>query len=126
MYTSAIRILAKVYLPNTLVTPLKLEEILNEIRVALQTNNPDYDLVINRLPLSNDMQLFTFDIDKDKNLIIEFPVFIQPYRQQPLILCQLETVPLPITDQNMQVHSYTQLQVEKLYIALNSETYISL
>ena len=29
------------------------------------------------------MQLVTFGIDKDKNLIIQFPVFIQPYTQQP-------------------------------------------
>ena len=72
------------------------------------------------------MQLVTFGIDKDKNLIIQFPAFIQPYTQQPLILYKLETVPVPIIDQNTQVHSYTQLQVEKSHIALNSETFISL
>ena len=82
--------------------------------------------MINRLHLYYDMQLVTFGIDKDKNLIIQFPVFIQPYTQQPLILYQLETVPVPILDQNDRVHSYTHLQVEKPYDALNSETYISL
>ena len=94
--------------------------------MALQTTNPDYDLVIDRLHLYYDMHLVTFGIDKDKNLIIQFPLFIQPYTHRPLILYQLETVPVPIVDQNTQVHSYTQLQVEKPYIALNSETYISL
>ena len=72
------------------------------------------------------MQLVTFGIDKDKNLIIQFPVFIQPYTQQPLILYQLETVPVPIIDQNTQAQSYTHLQVNKPYIALNSETFISI
>ena len=38
----------------------------------------------------------------------------------------METVPVPILNQNGRVHSYTHLQVEKPYIALNSETYISL
>ena len=52
--------------------------------------NPDYDLVVDRLHLYYNMQLVTFGIDKDKNLIIQFPVFIQPYTQQPLILYQLE------------------------------------
>ena len=85
IYTSAIRILARGYLPNTLVTPSKLKEILNEFRTALWTNNPDYDLVINRLHLYYDIQLVTFSPAKDKNLI-QFPVFIQPYTQQPLIL----------------------------------------
>ena len=40
------------------------------------------------------MQLVTFGIDKDKNLI-QFLVFIQTYTQQPLVLYQLETVPVP-------------------------------
>ena len=65
-------------------------------------------------------------LTKNKNLIIQFLVFIQPYTQQPLILYQLETVPVLIMDQNTQVPSYTHLQVEKPYTALNSETYISL
>ena len=126
IYAYAIRILAKLYLPNTLVTPSKLKEILSEVKTALQTSNPDYDLLIDRLHLYYEMQLVTFGMDKDKNLIIQFPVFIQPYTQQPLILYQLETVPVPIIDQNMQAQSYTHLQIEKPYIALNSETFISI
>ena len=46
IYASAIRILAKGYLPNTLVTPFKLKEILSEVRKTLQVTNLDYDLVI--------------------------------------------------------------------------------
>ena len=38
----------------------------------------------------------------------------------------METVPVPIINQNPQVQSYTYLQVKKPYIALNSETYISI
>ena len=72
------------------------------------------------------MQLVTFGIDKGKNLIIQFPIFIQPYTQQPLILYQLEALPVPILDQNDKAYSYTHLLVYKPYIALNSETYIFL
>ena len=92
-------------------------------KTAIWTTNPDYDLVIDRLHLYYDMQLVTFGIKKDKNLIIQFPVFVQPYTQQPLILYQLETVPVPIIDQNTHTQSYTHLQVHKPYIALNSETH---
>ena len=52
------------------------------------------------------MKLVTFGIDKNKNLIIQFPVFIQPYAKQPLILYQVEMVPVLIIDQNKQVDSY--------------------
>ena len=125
-YALAIRILAKGYLLNTLITPVKLKEILNEVRKTLWVTNPDYDLVIDRLHLYHDVQLITFGIDKDRNLIVQFPVFIQPYTQQPLVLYQLEMVPVPILDQNDKVQSYMHLQIKKPYLALNSETYISL
>ena len=72
------------------------------------------------------MQVVTFGINKDKSLIIQFPVFIQPYTQQQLILYQLETVSVPIIDQNTQAQSYMHLQVNRPHIAFNSETYISI
>ena len=68
--------------------------------------NPDYDLVIDRLHVYYDIQLVTFGIDKDRNLIIQFPIFVQPYTQQPLILYHLETLLVPILDQNDKAQSY--------------------
>ena len=72
------------------------------------------------------MPLITFGVDKDMNLIVQFPVFVQPYTQKSLILYQLGTVPIPILDKNTKAQSYTLLLIRKPYIALNSETYISL
>ena len=46
------------------------------------------------------MKLVTFGIDRDRNLIIQFPVFVQPYIQKPLTLYQIETIPVPILDMN--------------------------
>ena len=97
-----------------------------EVKKSLQHTNPDYTLVLERLHLYYDMQLVTFGIDKDMNLVIQFPIFIQPYTEKPLILYQLETVPVPILDTNTEAQSYTHLKAKKPYIALNSETYISL
>ena len=80
-------------------------------------------MVLDRLHLYYDMPLITFGIDKDMNLIIQFLVFVQPYTQKPLILYQLETVPIPILDKNTKAQSCTHLQIRKPYFALNSETY---
>ena len=91
---------------NFIDYPSKLREILSDVKTAIRKTNPDYDLVIDRLHLYYDMHLFTFGIDRDKNLIVQFPVFIQPYTQQPLILYQIETVPVAIIDQNTQAQSY--------------------
>ena len=72
------------------------------------------------------MQFVTFGIDKGMNLVIQFQVFIQPYTQKPLILYQVEIVPVLILDENIEAQSYTHLKVKKPYLTLNSETYISL
>ena len=125
-YVSAIRILAKGYLPNTLIKPHEIQEILTQVKNSLHTTNPDYTLVLDRLHLYYDMQLITFGIDRDMNPVIQSLVFIQPCTQKPLVLYQLETVPVPILDRNNEAQSYMHLQFTKPYIALNSETYISL
>ena len=113
MYAKSIRILAKGYLPISLITPSKVREILCDVKTAIRKTNPDYNLVIDRLHLYYDMKLITFGIDKERNLIIQFPVFIQPYTQQPLILYQREMVPVPIIDQNIQAQFYTHLLIKK-------------
>ena len=69
-------------------------------------------------------EISTFGIDKNRNLIVQFPVFIQLYIQQPVILYQIKTVIVPIIDQNKQAKSYMHLQIDTPYMGLNSETYI--
>ena len=69
-YISAIRILAKGYLPNTLIAPKKLQEILTEVKRSLHFTNPDYTLVLDRLHLYYDMQLVTFGFDRGMDLVI--------------------------------------------------------
>ena len=90
-----IRVLSKGYLPITLLSPSKLNVILKTVREAVQIKNRDYDLGIKRLYIYYDMKLVTFGIDDQRNLIVQFPVFVHPHNQQHLMLYQLETVPVP-------------------------------
>ena len=78
-YAKAIRILAKDYLPISLVIPLKLQEILASVKETPIKTNHDYDIVIKRLHLYYDMKLLTFGIDEKRNLIIQFPIVVQPH-----------------------------------------------
>ena len=96
------------------------------MRISIAKSNKDYDLVLTRLYLYYDMKLVMFGIDNQRNLIVQFPLFVQPYTQKSLIMYQIETVPVPILDENELAHSYTELKIEKSYIALNEETYITL
>ena len=116
LYSRAIRALSKGYLPISLLPPSKLEKILSEVRIAIVKSNKDYDLVLTRLHLYYDMKLVTFGINNQRNLIVQFPVFVQPYTQKRLVMYQIETVLVPILDENKQVHSYTELKIDKNHI----------
>ena len=120
LYSRAIRVLSKGYLPISLLPPSKLEKTLNEVRIAIAKSNKNYDLVLTRLYLYYDMKLVIFGIDNQRNLIIQFPVFIQPYTQKRLVMYQIETVPVPILDENEQAYSYTELKIGKTVYDFNA------
>ena len=84
-YSKVVRILSKGYLPISLIMPSKLEAIL-QVQAAITESNQDYEIGLNRLYLYYDVKLVTFGIDYQKNLIIQFPVFVQPYTQTKLTL----------------------------------------
>ena len=108
LYSRAVRVLSKGYLPISLLPPSKLVKILKEVRIAIAKSNQDYNLVVTRLYLYYDMKLVTSGIDNQRNLIVQFPVFVQPYTQKRLIMYQIETVLAPILDKNEQAHPDTQ------------------
>ena len=103
-YSKAIRILSKGYLPITLITPSKLEAILQQVQLAITKSNEDYEIVLNRLYLYYDMKLVMFGIDYQKNLIIQFPVFVQPYKQTKLIFGKCtQVMSVPDTCEKTQI-----------------------
>ena len=125
-YLQAIRILSKGYLPISLLPPSTLSKILQKVKQVLLKTNKNYGLVIKGMYKYYDIKLITFGIDQNRNLIIQFPVFVQPYTQKPLTLYQVETIPVLILDMNKRADSYTWITIVKPYIALNPDTYISI
>ena len=91
----------------------------------LLKTNKNYGLVIKGMYKCYNMKLVTFGIDQNRNLIIQFPVFVQP-TQKPLTLYRAETIPVLILDMNKGADSYTWVRIDKPYIALNPDTYISI
>ena len=49
------------------------------VKKVVTKTNPGYDLVIKILQLYYDMKLVTFGINNNSDLIMQFPVFVQPY-----------------------------------------------
>ena len=111
---------------RSLLSPSKFAKILHEVKQVLSKTNKNYGLVIKGMYKYYDMKLVIFGIDQDRNLIIQFPVFVQPYTQKPLTVYQIETVPVLLLDMNKRADSYTWIRIDKPYIALNLDTYISI
>ena len=118
--------MSKGYLTTSLLPPSKLARILHEVKQVLLKTNKNYGLVIKGMYKYYDMKLVTFGIDQNRNLIIQFQVFVQPYTQKPLTLYQIETILVPILDMNEKADSYTWIRIDKPYITLNPDTYISI
>ena len=73
------------------------------------------------------MKMVTFAVDQEAHsLIVTFPAFIKNYKQPPLSLYEVETVPVPIIDNNVKANSYSQVRIEKSYIAAGTDYYIQL
>ena len=53
---------------------MKLQEILHEIKKAIQISNPDYNTVTKGLHLYYDIKLVTFGLNEERNLTVHFLV----------------------------------------------------
>ena len=106
-------------------TAFKISKDTTRGEAGFLKTNKNYGLVIKGM-YKYYMKLVTFGIDRDRNLIIQFPVFVQSYTQKPLTLYQIETIPVLILDMNEKADSYTWIRIDKPYIALNPDTYISI
>ena len=117
-----ITVLSQGRLPQEFFSDSRLKEILNEVQKMVQKGHPNYALAAEHISHYRDMKLVTFAVDQQAHsLIVTFPVFIQDYRRPPLSLFEIETVPVPIPDENAKADSYSQVQVAKPYIAVGAE-----
>ena len=122
-----ITMFSQVRLPQEFFSDSQLMEILSEVQEMVQKGYPNYTLAAEHISHYRDMKLVTFAVDQQTHsLIVTFPVFIQDYRRPPLSLFEIETVPVPIADENEKADSYSQVNMEKPYIAVGTEYYIEL
>ena len=118
--------LSKGYLPPKLFPPSFLREISERIALELHKDHHSYKLAFPHESTYYDMKLATFSLDKYFNLIVTFPIFIVPYNHQPLSLYEIETVPIPIKDQDQEASSFSELMVQKPYFVASDSSYIQL
>ena len=122
----AIRTLNRGYIPIELFPPSLLRNITQQALLMVRKQHPDYVSVIARATSYYDMKLVTFGLDNQDNLVVAFPIFIQDHTRSSLRLYEMETVKVPIADENLLANSYTELTLPKPYIAINRDYYIDM
>ena len=123
----AIMILSRRRLPRSLFPDQIIEGILAQVDKMVKMRYPDYELAANHISHYRDMELVTFSVDRiTHSLVVTFPVFIKDFKQPPLSLFEIETVPVPIPDRNRQADSYSQVRIQKDYIAAGMDYYIQI
>ena len=126
-FLDGIAIVTQGRLPRALISDNQLREILGKVNAMVKRNYPDYVLAAAHIFHYRDMKMVTFAVDQQTHsLIVAFPSFIKNYKQPPLSLYEVETVPLPIIDKNVKANSYSQVRMEKSYIATGTNYYIQL
>ena len=124
---NGIAIVTQGRLPRALISDNQLREILGKVDAMVKRNYPEYVLAAKHISHYRDMKMVTFSVDQQAHsLILTFPAFIKNYKQPPLSLYEVETVPVPIIDKNVKADSYSQVRIEKSYIAAGTDYYIQL
>ena len=122
----AVETLSKGYIPMELFLVSQLTNMTKAAINMVRKTHPDYVLAISKITHYYDMKLVTFAVDKDGDLVVVFPTFVQSYNKRPLPLYEIETAKVSILDKNTQADSYTEVQISKPYIAINNDYYIQL
>ena len=122
----SIAILSKGYLPPQLFSPTDIVKISQAALNMVKQGHPDYVLAIPQASSYYDMRLVTFGIDEDDKLVVCFPIFVKDFSRKSMTLYQIETVPVPIVDKNLEADSYSQAIMNKPYIATNADYYVQL
>ena len=113
-FLDGIAIVTQGRLPRALISDNQLREILGKVDAMVKRNYPDYVLAATHISHYRDMVTFAVD-QQTHSLIVTFPAFIKNYKQPPLSLYEVETVPVPIIDKNVKANSYSQVRIEELH-----------
>ena len=85
-----------------------------------------YEVALKSPAFFYDLKLATFGIENKACLIVTFPVLLKSTKSKPLTLFEIETVPVPIDDQDKSVDSVREVLINKPYIAATDSNYIQL
>ena len=115
------------YLTHRMLDPQVLSKYLETTKDDLEDTAPEYDPVFTSVYqyYGNSLASFTNTID---DLLLQLPILIKLKVQVPMLLFNIETVPVPLDAETYlgEKGEYTHIILETEYIALTDNNYIPL
>ena len=118
-------------LSHTVIAPDILERLLNHVGEQLKEYYPDYALVLDKVHQYYNLPFVHFGY-VNGTILIQIPLFIKPKKQEPLLLYDIKTVPVPyhmnedMIDSTESKYAQTWLKPKEELLAMSSDTYITL
>ena len=124
--TKGIATLSEGKMPPELFPISLLTNITTRVQHELTTAGLPYEVALKNPTSFYDLKLVTFGIDQKHTLVITFPVLLKSTKAKPLTLLEIETAPVPIDDLDTSADSFSEVQINKPYIATSDTHYIQL
>ena len=118
-------------LSHSVIAPNVLKSLLDHVKEQLSEKYPDYELIIDEVHQYYNLPLISFDY-QEGILGIQIPLSIKPRLQEPLVLFNIKSIPVPfhvneaLVDENESKYTYTQVPTTTEILAMSSDTNINL
>ena len=118
-------------LSHSVIAPNVLKNLLDHVKEQLSEKYPDYELVIDEVHQYYNLPLISFDY-QEGILGIQIPLFIKQRLQEPLVLFNIKSIPVPfhvndvLVDENESKYTYNQVPTTTEILAMSSDTNINL
>ena len=118
-------------LSHTVIAPSLLKTMVEHVENQLLQFYPDYELVLNQVYQLYNLPFIHFSYSNG-TIAIKIPLFIKPRLQEPLLLFDLTSIPVPyhmnpkLLEESDNKNTYTQIQPAQELLAMSTDTYITL
>ena len=118
-------------LSHTVIAPSILKTMVEHVESQLLQFYPDYELVLNKVYQLYNLPFIHFSY-ANGTIAIQIPLFIKPRLQEPLVLFDVYSIPVPyhmnpdLVEESDNKNTYTWIKPAQELLAMSTDTYITL
>ena len=118
-------------LSHSVIPPNVMNILITHVKEVLSTRYPNYESVVSEVHDYYNLP-FTTIACKDNTLVVHISFYIKPINQEPLIMYDIKTIPVPyhmneeLIDESKSKYTYTKVKPSTRILAMGTNSQISL